>query len=85
MQVLQNGPNRGRDVFIPLDHVIGGIEQAGKGWKMLMSALAAGRPAAAPQPAAPPAAAPLTLRVSRTASAAVSERPAVGQGARLPH
>lgn len=42
-QMFQNGPNRGRDVFIPMDHVIGGAEQAGKGWKMLMSALAAGR------------------------------------------
>jgi acyl-CoA dehydrogenase len=41
--VFQNGPTWGRDVFIPLDHVIGGVEQAGKGWKMLMSALAAGR------------------------------------------
>jgi acyl-CoA dehydrogenase len=43
MQVFQNGPNWGHDVFIPMDHVIGGVEQAGKGWKMLMSALAAGR------------------------------------------
>ena len=43
MQVFQNGPNRGRDVFIPMDNVIGGIDQVGKGWKMLMSALAAGR------------------------------------------
>jgi acyl-CoA dehydrogenase len=41
--VFQNGPNRGRDVFIPMDHVIGGVEQVGKGWKLLMSALAAGR------------------------------------------
>ncbi len=40
---FQNGPNRGRDVFIPIDHVIGGVEQVGEGWKMLMSALAAGR------------------------------------------
>jgi acyl-CoA dehydrogenase len=40
---FQNGPNRGCDVFIPMDHVIGGVEQAGEGWKMLMSALAAGR------------------------------------------
>jgi acyl-CoA dehydrogenase len=40
---FQNGPNWGRDVFIPMDNVIGGIEQAGEGWKMLMSALAAGR------------------------------------------
>src|SRR5215510_12543469 len=43
MLVFQNGPNWGHDVFIPLDHVIGGAEQVGKGWKMLMSALAAGR------------------------------------------
>ncbi len=43
MQVFQNGPNRGHDVFIPVDHVIGGVAQVGHGWKMLMSALAAGR------------------------------------------
>jgi len=43
MHVFQNGPNWGRDVFIPVDNIIGGVEQAGKGWKMLMSALAAGR------------------------------------------
>jgi acyl-CoA dehydrogenase len=43
MHVFQNGPNWGHDVFIPMDNVIGGVEQAGKGWKMLMSALAAGR------------------------------------------
>ena len=42
-QMFQNGPNWGRDVFIPMDHVIGGAAQAGKGWRMLMSALAAGR------------------------------------------
>jgi acyl-CoA dehydrogenase len=43
MHVFQNGPNWGHDVFIPLDNVIGGVDQVGKGWKMLMSALAAGR------------------------------------------
>ena len=43
LQMFQNGPTWGRDVFIPMDHIIGGIAQAGKGWKMLMSALAAGR------------------------------------------
>src|SRR5450631_1961394 len=43
LNVFQNGPNWGRDVFLPMDHVIGGVEQVGKGWKMLMSALAAGR------------------------------------------
>ena len=43
MQVFQNGPNRGRDVFIPLDYIIGGEARLGQGWKMLMTALAAGR------------------------------------------
>ena len=43
MQVFENGPNWGHDVFLPIDHIIGGAERAGQGWKMLMSALAAGR------------------------------------------
>jgi len=43
LMVFQNGPTWGHDVFIPLDNVIGGAPQVGKGWKMLMSALAAGR------------------------------------------
>ncbi|MBO4222061.1 acyl-CoA dehydrogenase [Bradyrhizobium neotropicale] len=43
MQVFQNGPNRGHDVFIPLDYIIGGEQRLGEGWKMLMTALAAGR------------------------------------------
>ncbi|MEX1146900.1 MAG: acyl-CoA dehydrogenase, partial [Sphingomonadales bacterium] len=42
-QMFQNGPNWGKDVFIPLDHIIGGQPQIGKGWKMLMAALSAGR------------------------------------------
>jgi len=37
------GPNWGKDVFIPLDWIIGGAAQAGNGWKMLMECLAAGR------------------------------------------
>nr|WP_323783195.1 acyl-CoA dehydrogenase [Amylibacter sp.] len=41
--MFMNGPTTGKDVFIPLDHIIGGPEYAGKGWMMLMSALAAGR------------------------------------------
>src|SRR5687767_7416347 len=40
---FQNGPNSGKDVFMPLDWIIGGPEYAGKGWMMLMSCLAAGR------------------------------------------
>ena len=40
---FQNGPNRGRDVFIPLSMIVGGIEQAGHGWRMLVECLAEGR------------------------------------------
>src|SRR5690606_20952390 len=43
LQAFQNGPTEGHDVFVPIDALIGGPEQAGKGWQMLMSALAAGR------------------------------------------
>jgi acyl-CoA dehydrogenase len=42
-QMFQNGPNSGQEVFIPLDHIIGGRAQIGRGWPMLMGALAAGR------------------------------------------
>ncbi|MBX3512253.1 MAG: acyl-CoA dehydrogenase [Xanthobacteraceae bacterium] len=42
-QFFQNGPTEGKDVFIPLDFIIGGEKQAGQGWRMLMAALAAGR------------------------------------------
>lgn len=41
--MFQNGPTTGTDVFIPVENIIGGHAQAGKGWLMLMSALAAGR------------------------------------------
>ena len=41
--VFQNGPNSGKDVFMPLEWIIGGREYAGKGWMMLMNCLAAGR------------------------------------------
>ncbi len=40
---FQNGPNRGKDVFIPIDFVIGGRAGVGQGWRMLMEGLAAGR------------------------------------------
>jgi acyl-CoA dehydrogenase len=40
---FQNGPNYGRDVFVPLDAIIGGPAMAGQGWRMLMDSLAAGR------------------------------------------
>ena len=40
---FQNGPNRGKDVFIPIDWVIGGKAQVGNGWRMLMECLGEGR------------------------------------------
>ena len=40
---FMNGPNRGTDVFVPLEWVVGGQEQIGRGWRMLMELLAAGR------------------------------------------
>ncbi len=41
--VFQNGPNWGKDVFMPLEWIIGGTAMAGQGWRMLMECLAAGR------------------------------------------
>ncbi len=41
--VFQNGPTTGDDVFVPMEMVIGGREQVGTGWRMLMECLAAGR------------------------------------------
>ncbi|MEA1607191.1 acyl-CoA dehydrogenase [Pseudomonas spirodelae] len=40
---FMNGPNAGKDVFIPLDYLIGGKEMLGKGWMMLMNCLSVGR------------------------------------------
>ena len=38
-----NSPTEGHNVVIPLGNIIGGVEQAGQGWRMLMQSLAAGR------------------------------------------
>jgi acyl-CoA dehydrogenase len=40
---FQNGPNRGHDVFIPLEWVVGGPAGIGRGWQMIMECLAVGR------------------------------------------
>ncbi|WP_333874103.1 acyl-CoA dehydrogenase [Methylobacter sp.] len=45
---FQNGPNWGKDVFIPMDWIIGGVGQVGNGWKMLMQCLATGRAVSLP-------------------------------------
>jgi len=40
---FMNGPIFGTDVFIPIDWIIGGAAMAGKGWRMLIECLGAGR------------------------------------------
>jgi len=40
---FMNGPVRGKDVFIPLDSIIGGVDYVGRGWAMLMECLGDGR------------------------------------------
>ena len=40
---FMNGPTQGKDVFIPLDWIIGGVEYAGRGWQMLVECLSEGR------------------------------------------
>jgi len=40
---FSNGPIRGKDVFVPLDTLVGGIDMAGNGWRMLIELLAVGR------------------------------------------
>jgi acyl-CoA dehydrogenase len=47
-----NGPIWGRDVFIPMDWVIGGEKMVGQGWRMLMECLAAGRAISLPSSSA---------------------------------
>ncbi len=42
-QAFMNGTTRGKDVFIPLEWLIGGADYAGKGWRMLVECLSAGR------------------------------------------
>jgi acyl-CoA dehydrogenase len=40
---FQNGPIHGKDVFVPLDAIIGGPKMAGQGWRMLVEQLSVGR------------------------------------------
>ncbi len=47
-----NGPNWGKDVFIPIDWIIGGAPMAGQGWRMLMECLSAGRSISLPSSSA---------------------------------
>ncbi|RMH68751.1 MAG: acyl-CoA dehydrogenase [Bacteroidetes bacterium] len=47
-----NSPTEGHDVVVPVDAIIGGVEGAGNGWRMLMESLAAGRGISLPASAA---------------------------------
>ena len=49
---FHNGPVCGKDVFIPLEWVIGGEKCIGQGWRMLMESLATGRGISLPAAAA---------------------------------
>lgn len=40
---FQNGPTQGDNVFVPLSFIIGGVEMAGQGWRMLVECLSVGR------------------------------------------
>lgn len=40
---FMNGPIRGKDIFVPLDTLIGGAPMAGQGWRMLVECLSVGR------------------------------------------
>ncbi|RUO25338.1 acyl-CoA dehydrogenase [Aliidiomarina minuta] len=51
-QAFMNGTTYGKDVFIPIDWVIGGADYAGKGWRMLVECLSAGRGISLPAVAA---------------------------------
>ncbi|WGV99643.1 acyl-CoA dehydrogenase FadE [Vibrio sp. YMD68] len=40
---FQNGPTQGKDIFVPIDFIIGGEKMAGQGWRMLVECLSVGR------------------------------------------
>ncbi|MBA2656252.1 MAG: acyl-CoA dehydrogenase [Tatlockia sp.] len=47
-----NGPTQGKNVFVPIDSLIGGPAMAGLGWRMLMECLSAGRAISLPSSSA---------------------------------
>ena len=49
---FMNGPTTGKDVFIPIDWIVGGPQMAGQGWRMLMECLSIGRGVSLPATAA---------------------------------
>ncbi len=59
---FHNGPVKGKDVFIPMEYVIGDQEMVGTGWKMLMECLSVGRSISLPSMSV--GSAQLTLRAT---------------------
>ncbi|MDZ4812591.1 MAG: acyl-CoA dehydrogenase, partial [Pseudomonadota bacterium] len=49
---FQNGPVRGKDVFVPMQHLIGGEGMIGQGWRMLVECLSVGRAISLPSSSA---------------------------------
>ncbi|RXJ71462.1 acyl-CoA dehydrogenase [Veronia nyctiphanis] len=49
---FMNGPTRGKDIFVPIDFIIGGPKMAGHGWRMLVECLSVGRAITLPAAAA---------------------------------
>jgi acyl-CoA dehydrogenase len=49
---FQNGPVRGKDVFVPLSSLIGGERHIGHGWRMLVECLSVGRAISLPSSSA---------------------------------
>lgn len=45
---FHNGPTRGKNVWIPIENIIGGQAYAGQGWRMLMECLSVGRSVSLP-------------------------------------
>lgn len=73
--VFMNGPNSGKDVFIPLDWIIGGVARAGDGWRMLMECLSDGRAISLPA---------LSIGAGKLASLSVGAYARVRQQFKLP-
>ncbi len=72
---FMNGPTRGHDVFVPIDFIIGGQKNAGKGWMMLMQSLSAGRGVSLPS---------LSAGASKLCTRAVSAYASVREQFKLP-
>ncbi|RAP37638.1 acyl-CoA dehydrogenase [Legionella quinlivanii] len=51
-QPFMNGTIRGKDIFVPIDTIIGGQKNAGHGWQMLVECLSIGRSISLPALAA---------------------------------